>query len=100
MELLAEDKSDQNQSPPFPIKEESLLEDLVEEQDMDDLLLISVISLGGMLVILIMVLIVIFCCKCKKKRHHGQVENGNLMVLKNLQRQQKVVSDIIAKLDK
>ena len=92
-ELLAEDISDRNQTPPFLIKEESFL-DLVDEEDYDDMMLLALASLGGLLVILILTIICIVCCKCKSKRRYEPVENGK--VLKNLRRQQKLIADMVA----
>ena len=95
--MLAEDTSDRNQKPPYPIKEESLL-DLVEEEDVDDLMLLAVGSLGGLLIVLILTIISIFCCK--RKRRYEPVENGNGIALRNLRRQQKLIADMISDAEK
>ena len=97
LELLDEDSSDTNQTAPFPIKEEGFL-DLVEEEDVNDMILLAIISIGGLIIISMCTLIFIFCCK--RKTRYEQVENGNPIPLKNLQRHQKLISDMVAKATK
>ena len=89
--MLPEDAVDTNQQPPATIHEESILDSLdIDDEDVDDLILISNISVGGLVLVLIVIILSVVCCKCKKRG-----KKGKLQAMRNLKRQQELIADMI-----
>ena len=99
VELLHEDKADTNQSPPAAVKVE---EEFLEPGDTDDLVWVIAATVAGFVIVMNVIRCGLYLkSKCKKNSDpdSDDVKYDALQLLKSLEEDQKVISDLVSKMD-
>ena len=97
LQLLNEDKNDANQVPPSTIMAN---EEFLADGEVDEITLVSVISLCGLVSINMVIAFVFMLCKCKKKPTRLELHEENMMLQEELQEMKKIKAEKAARVQK
>ena len=94
-QLLNEDKNDANQIPPSTITQN---EEFLADADLDDITLVSVISLCGLISMNMLIAFVYMICKCKNNQSRVELQEENMMLQEEVQERKKIRAEKAARL--